>query len=180
MWTNRAKDLIAAFLVGNGVLDSIAPRRRVFLWVFGPIGLRKLILWFADHPTAMRLQGIATVGIGIWLALRQYREAPRSSWHQRWFSQNRLAGWLTPIGLLVAILLIAIYRRSRSQTGRIAWYSGNLGHGFILPEDGSPTVFLRRENIVAGEEKMLENNDVVSYKVTQSREGPVAKNVSKV
>ena len=85
MWTKRAGDLIGAFVVGNGVLDLIAPRQRVFLLVFGPERLRKLALWFADHPTAMRLRGIARIGTGIWLALRQYRAAPQpSSWHQRW------------------------------------------------------------------------------------------------
>ncbi len=46
MWTKRARDLIGAFVVGNGVLDLIAPRRRVMLWVFGPEALRKLTLWF--------------------------------------------------------------------------------------------------------------------------------------
>ena len=54
MWAKRTKDLIVAFVVGNGVLDSIAPRRRAFLWVFGPIGLRKPLLWLADHPTLTR------------------------------------------------------------------------------------------------------------------------------
>jgi len=49
------------------------------------------------------------------------------------------------------------------ERGSIAWYSMNLGHGFILPEAGGPNVFVRRENIgVSGEE------------------GPEAKNVSKV
>ncbi len=124
MWTKRAGDLIAAFVLGNGVLDLIAPRQRVFLWVRRPIGLRKkLTLWFADHPTAMRLQGIAKVGTGIWLALKQYREAPQpSSWHQRWSSKYRfLAGLLAPpVGLLVAILLIItlFYRRSRGEAAR--------------------------------------------------------------
>ena len=42
MWTKRAGDLIAAFVVGNGVLDFVAPRQRVLLWVFGPESLRKL------------------------------------------------------------------------------------------------------------------------------------------
>src|SRR5215212_3170607 len=69
MWTKRAGDLIGAFVVGNGVLDLIAPRQRVFLWIFGPERLRKLALWFADHPTAMRLRGIARIGTGILLAL---------------------------------------------------------------------------------------------------------------
>ena len=120
MWTKRATDLIAAFVLGNGVLDLIAPRRRVFLWVFGPEALRKLTLWFADHPTAMRLRGILRIGTGVWLALRQYREAPQPSWQQRWSSQYRLAGLLlAPLGLLVAILLITVlYRRSRSEAAR--------------------------------------------------------------
>ena len=94
---------------------SHSPRRRVFLWVFGPEALRKLTLWFADHPTAMRLRGIVRIGTGIWLALRQYREAPQPSWHQRWSAQYRLAGLLlAPLGLLMVILLITVlYRRSR-------------------------------------------------------------------
>ena len=127
MWTKRARDLIGAFVVGNGVLDLIAPRRRVMLWVFGPEALRKLILWFADHPTAMRLRGVVRIGTGILLALRQYREAPQpSSWHQRLSSQYRLAEYrsagllVAPLGLVMAILLITVlYRRSsRSKAAR--------------------------------------------------------------
>jgi CspA family cold shock protein len=64
------------------------------------------------------------------------------------------------------------------ERGRIAWYSMNLGYGFIIPEAGGPNVYVRRENIE--EEGTLENNDLVSYEVTQSAEGPEAKNVSKV
>jgi hypothetical protein len=43
---------------------------------------------------AMRLRGIARIGIGIGLALRQYRETPQPSWYQRWFPRYRLAVWL--------------------------------------------------------------------------------------
>ena len=119
MWTKRAGDLIAAFVVGNGVLDLVAPRQRGFLWVFGPEQSRKLTLWFADHPTAMRLQGIARVGTGLWLASRQYREVPQPSRYQRWSSQYGLAGLLTPVGLLVAVPLITVfYRRVRSKAAR--------------------------------------------------------------
>src|SRR5918998_275448 len=121
MWTKRAVDLVAAFVVGNGVLDLLAPRQRVLLWVFGPEALRKLILWFADHPTVMRLRGVVRIGTGIWLALRQYREVPQpSSWHQRWSTRYRSAGLLVaPLGLLAAILLFTVlYRRSRSKAAR--------------------------------------------------------------
>jgi cold shock CspA family protein len=46
--------------------------------------------------------------------------------------------------------------------GRVDWYSANLGHGFILSEDGATKAFVRRNDIVAGEEENLENNDRVS------------------
>lgn len=77
MWEKRVKDLFAAFVLGNGLLDLIAPRQRLLLWLIGPEELRNVILWFADHPTAYRLRGVARVGIGIWLALRQYEELKR-------------------------------------------------------------------------------------------------------
>ncbi len=53
--------------------------------------------------------------------------------------------------------------------GRVAWYSVNLGHGFILPEDAGPNLFVRREDIKAGEEETLENNDRVYYEVFWGR-----------
>jgi dodecin len=126
MWTKRAGDLVAAFVVGNGVLDLLAPRQRVLLWVLGPAALRKLALWVADHPTAMRLRGAVRIGTGVWLVLRQYRQAPQpSSWHQRWSSRYRLAEHrsagllLAPLGLAAAILLITVlYRRSRGDAAR--------------------------------------------------------------
>jgi cold shock CspA family protein len=67
--------------------------------------------------------------------------------------------------------------------GRIDWYSANLGHGFILSEDGATKAFVCHEDIVArvaGEEENLENNDRVPYKVIQGTEGLEARNVSRV
>jgi dodecin len=128
MWTKRAVDLVAAFVVGNGVLDFVAPRQRVLLWVFGPQALRKLSLWFADRPAAMRLRGLVRIGTGVWLALRQYREAPQPSpWYHRWSSRYHLAEHrsavlvVAPLGLLVAAILLVtiLYRRRRSDAARI-------------------------------------------------------------
>jgi flavin-binding protein dodecin len=118
MWRRRAEDLFAAFVIGNGVLDLIAPRRRVFLWVFGPERLRKLILWFADHPAAMRLRGIARVGLGIGLALRQYRKTPEPSWYQSRFPRYRWALVIAPVGLLGVVLPIVLYRCTKSEAAR--------------------------------------------------------------
>ena len=64
--------------------------------------------------------------------------------------------------------------------GRVHWYSANLGHGFILSNEGATKAFVRHEDIVAGEEENLENNDRVSYEVIQGTEGPEARNVFRV
>ena len=122
MEAKRVKDLIAAFVVGNGVLDLLAPRQRALLWAFGPEGLRN---WLAEHPTAMRLQGALRVGIGIWLALRQYQQkTSQRPWHKRYrFSEYRLLArsWLVPVVFLAILLLSAfavmIYRRSSRGEG---------------------------------------------------------------
>ena len=120
MGAKRAKDLFAAFVIGNGVLDLIVPRERYLTWTFGPEGLRKLILWFANHPIATRLRGIVRIGIGLWLALRQYQKASPRPWYQRWFSEYRLkAEWLAPLGLIAGILLVLIFSRRRSRRGRL-------------------------------------------------------------
>jgi dodecin len=194
MWTKRAGDLIGAFLVGNGVLDLIAPRQRVSLWLFGPERLRKLALWFADHPTAMRLRGIVRIGTGMWLALRQYREAPQpsSSWHQRWSSRYRLteyrsAGLLVaPLGLLVAILLVTVlYRRSsrnnaardvghsRSTVARVIELSATSEESF---EDAIDQGVERATSTLRNVESawikdmnvLIENNEVAAYKVNMA------------
>jgi dodecin len=192
MWTKRAGDLIWAFVVGNGVLDLIAPRQRGFLWVFGPERLRKLALWFADHPTAMRLRGIVRIGTGILLALRQYREAPQPSpWHQRWSSRYPLAEYrsagllVAPLGLVVAILLIAVlYKRSRSEAARSKGRSRPTVARVIELSATSEESF--EDAINQGVERatstlrnvesawikdmnvMIENNEVTAYKVNMA------------
>jgi dodecin len=115
MWSRRIKELLAMSTIGDGMLALIVPSSHASLWLFGPQSMRKLNRWFIENPTYTRLGGIAEIGLGLWLAIRQYREAPRPPWHQRWFSQYRLAGWLAPLGFLVIILLTAFYRRSRRR-----------------------------------------------------------------
>ena len=183
MWTRRAEDLIAAFVIGNGVLDIIAPRRRVFLWIFGPERLRRLMLWFADHPTAMRLRGIARLGIGIGLALRQYRETPQPSWYQRWFPRYRLAVWLAPVGFLAAILPIVIYRRSKRQAARKKGKSATIARVTELSatseqsfEDAINQGIKRATSTLRNVESawikdmnvLIENNEIAAYKVNMA------------
>ena len=114
MWASRLKEFAAMISIGDGVLALIAPRNHVALWLLGPMGLRKLTLWFAENPTYTRLGGIAETGFGIWLALRQYQEAPRP-WYQRWFSQYYLLGLLPSLGLLTFALAV-VYMHARDET----------------------------------------------------------------
>jgi len=196
VWTKRAVDLVAAFVVGNGMLDLLAPRQRILLWVFGPESLRKIALWFADHPAAMRLRGIARIGTGVWLASRQYREAPQpssSSWHQRWSSRYRLAEHrsaglvLAPLGLVAAISLIAVLlyrRRSRSKAARDIGHSRSTVARVIELSATSEESF--EDAISQGVERatstlrnvesawikdmnvLIENNQIAAYKVNMA------------
>jgi dodecin len=184
VWDKRAKDLLAAFIVGNGLLDLIAPHERYSMWQVGPEGMRKAALWLAEHPTATRLRGTVRVGIGLWLALRQYRQVPQP-WYQRWFSQYRLrGGWLTPLGFVVAILLLAaaaIYGRSRSKVSRkkekfvptiarVTELSATSKESF---EDAIDQGIKRATSTLRDVESawikdmdvMIENNEVAAYKV---------------
>jgi len=87
VWNKRTKDLFAAFIVGNGVLDLIAPHERYGMWQVGPEGMRKAAHWLAEHPTAVRLRGMVRIGIGLLIALRQYEEPPLP-WYRRWWSRG--------------------------------------------------------------------------------------------
>ena len=187
MWAKRVKDLIASWIVGHGVLLLVAPRRRALLWISGPERLRKLTAWYADHPTLMRLRGLAGVGLGIWLALRQYREPPRP-WYQRWFSEHRLAGWLAPLGILLVTILTlltaVIYRRRRSKEAarkrggvmpiaRVIELSATSDQSF---EDAINQGIKRATSTLRNVESawikdmnvLIENNEVRAYKVNMA------------
>jgi hypothetical protein len=43
-------------------------------------------LYDAEHDLYMRLEAIASIGIGVWLGLRQYQD-PSRPWYQRWLSR---------------------------------------------------------------------------------------------
>jgi hypothetical protein len=118
VWANRLKESIAMMSIGDGMLALIAPRNHVALWLLGPKRLRKLTLWFAENPTYTRIGGIAEVGLGIWLALRQYQqEAAPQPWYKRRFAQYRLLpGWLAPLVLFLGIVLAAgVFRRATTR-----------------------------------------------------------------
>jgi hypothetical protein len=104
--------------IGDGVLALIAPRNDTMLWLLGPKKVRKLSAWFAENPLYTRLGGIVETGLGLWLALRQYKEAaPTQPWYQRWLAQYRLLpGWLAPLVLLAIVLAAVVFMRTRGKS----------------------------------------------------------------
>jgi hypothetical protein len=78
MWIKRFKDIAAILLIGERTLTLIGARERALVWRFGLERLHRSTSWQADHPGLMRLQGAASIGLGVLLAWRQYRGSPRS------------------------------------------------------------------------------------------------------
>jgi hypothetical protein len=76
MWTKRIKDIAAKLSIGDGALTLIGPRARPGMALRAPGAARDHQL--ADHPGLMRLEGAASITLGVLLAWRHYRESPRS------------------------------------------------------------------------------------------------------
>ncbi|HVF02622.1 MAG TPA: hypothetical protein VNA27_14970 [Rubrobacteraceae bacterium] len=74
MWVRRLKETIAILSVGDGVIALLAPREHSLLWETGPESVRKLVRFFADNPSYLRIIGATQIAFGAWYALRQYRE----------------------------------------------------------------------------------------------------------
>lgn len=73
-WARRMKETFAIITIGDGAIELLSPREHSLLWEVGPQSTRKVARFFAENPHYMRLLGAAQVGLGLWLALRQYRE----------------------------------------------------------------------------------------------------------
>lgn len=74
MWVRRLKETIAILSVGDGVIALLAPREHSLLWETGPESVRKLVRFFADNPSYLRIIGATQIAFGAWYALRQHRE----------------------------------------------------------------------------------------------------------
>jgi hypothetical protein len=73
-WARRMKETLAILAVGDGAIELVSPREHSLLWELGPESTRKIARFFAENPNYMRLIGAAQIALGLWLALRQYRE----------------------------------------------------------------------------------------------------------
>jgi CspA family cold shock protein len=63
-------------------------------------------------------------------------------------------------------------------TGTVKWFNAEKGFGFIAQEGGGPDVFVHYSAINANGFRSLEENQAVSFDVTQGPKGPQAENVT--
>lgn len=69
----RVAEMAAIFMIGDGLLGILQPRRHVDLWRDRALGGEKLVAPFVDRPRRRQLYGIAQIAAGLALAARQRR-----------------------------------------------------------------------------------------------------------
>jgi len=64
------------------------------------------------------------------------------------------------------------------QRGKVKWFSGEKGYGFIKPQDGSEDVFVHRNNVSGMDwEDGLRDGESVEYETKNTDKGISAINV---
>ena len=64
--------------------------------------------------------------------------------------------------------------------GTVKWFNAEKGFGFIIPDGGGPDVFVHFSAITGTGYRSLEENQKVTYTVTQGSKGPQAMDVATV
>jgi len=62
-------------------------------------------------------------------------------------------------------------------TGKVKWFDSGKGFGFIAPDDGSKDVFAHHTAIAGDGYKSLQEDQAVTYDVTEGAKGPQASNI---
>ncbi|MCP3734501.1 hypothetical protein M9979_06380 [Sphingomonas sp. RP10(2022)] len=70
-WGGRAAEMAAIFMVGDGLVGLVQPRRHVDLWKEDALGAEAAVAPFVDRPGRRRLYALAQIAGGLWLASRQ-------------------------------------------------------------------------------------------------------------
>ncbi|MDQ0837697.1 hypothetical protein QFZ54_001481 [Sphingomonas faeni] len=66
-------EMAAIFMVGDGLIGLLQPRRHVDLWKDNALGTEKLVKPFVDRPGRRRLYAVVQIAAGLALAARQRR-----------------------------------------------------------------------------------------------------------
>ncbi|GAB3298668.1 cold-shock protein [Parasphingorhabdus pacifica] len=61
--------------------------------------------------------------------------------------------------------------------GTVKWFNSEKGFGFIAPDGGGPDVFVHYSEIDGTGFRTLEENQAVSFEITQGQKGPQASGV---
>lgn len=70
-WQGRAGEMAAAFMIGDGLLGLVQPRRHVALWAHDALGAEALVAPFRGRPGRRRAYALVQLAAGLWLASRQ-------------------------------------------------------------------------------------------------------------
>ncbi len=62
--------------------------------------------------------------------------------------------------------------------GAVRWFSNEKGFGFLAPDEGGDDLFVHYSAIQGNGYKSLEENQRVSFIVTEGRKGPQAEEVT--
>jgi CspA family cold shock protein len=64
--------------------------------------------------------------------------------------------------------------------GTVKWFNAEKGFGFITPDGGGPDVFVHHSAIQVSGYRTLDENQRVSFEITQGAKGPQAEQVQPV
>ncbi|UZK70985.1 hypothetical protein OKW76_04110 [Sphingomonas sp. S1-29] len=71
IWTNRAAEMAATFMIGDGLLGLVQPERHVGLWEREALGAEKLVAPFRGRPGRRQAYAVVQIAAGLVLASRQ-------------------------------------------------------------------------------------------------------------
>lgn len=71
---NLITELLAALLVGDGVLSFVSPRRYLLAVEFGPEGYKRALEELSERAPLTRLLAAGQVGIGLFIASRGFSQ----------------------------------------------------------------------------------------------------------
>jgi len=63
------------------------------------------------------------------------------------------------------------------STGKVKWFNGSKGFGFIVPDDGGADLFVHHSEIKTSGYANLDEGQTVEFELGQGKKGPCAVNV---